>query len=126
MPTEEQTLTKDVQEWRTSRTVWFFSLVVLATLVFIKPLIVVMRGAFSEDQYSQMLVVPPLSAALIYLEQKSIFARISLTRLAASFFILFMLVFASLSFLNGGMDPSVYISLSILLFSGCCIGAFWF
>ncbi len=131
MPTESQTLTgearsKAEQGWRTPQNIWFLGLLVMATIVFIKPLAVVIRGSFSEDQYSQMLVIPPLSVALIYLEHKRIFAQISFSRLAVIFFAIFIAFFAVLSFLNGGMDPSVYISLSILLFSGCCITAFWF
>jgi len=129
--TEGQTLTGEArpkweQRWRTPQNIWFVGLLLLATIVFLKPLIVVIGGSFSGDQYAQMLVIPPLSAALIYLEQKRIFAHTSLVRLAAVFFAIFVALFAALSFLNGGMDPSIYISLSILLFSGCCIAAFWF
>lgn len=129
MPTESQTQMREAQSgqgWLTPQNIWFGSLFALATIVFIKPLAVVVRGSFSADQYSQMLVIPPLSAALIYLEQKSIFVQVSFARLAAVFFAVFIAVFAGLSFLKGSMDPSIYISLSILLFSGCCIAAFWF
>ena len=129
MPREGPTLTGEVkseQGWRATRNIWFYSLLAVAVIVFFKPLALVVRGSFSQDQYSQMLVIPPLSAALIYLEQKSIFARVSFARLAAMFFVGFIALFIALSFLNGGMDPSVYISLSILFFSGCCIAAFWF
>ena len=131
MQTESQIVTEEAPSkpgpgWRTPQNIWFLGLLVSATIIFIKPLAVVIGGSFSEDQYSQMLVIPPLSAALIYLEQKSIFSQISFTRLAAVFFAIFIALFVALSLLNGGMGPSVYISLSILLFSGCCITAFWF
>jgi len=131
VPIESQTLTGEAQSkveqgWRTPQNIWFLGLLALAVIVFIKPLAVVVRGSFSEDQYSQMLVIPPLSAALIYLEQKSIFARVNFTRLAVLFFAVFIAFFAALSFFNRSFDPSIYISLSILLFSVCCIAAFWF
>lgn len=131
VPTESQTLTgetqlKSGQGWVTPQNICFFALLALAAIIFVKPLAVVIRGSFSADQYSQMLVIPPLSAVLLYLEQKSIFAQVSFARLAAVFFVAFIAIFTGLSLLNGGMDPSIYISLSILLFSGCCIVAFWF
>jgi len=114
------------QGWFAAPNIYFFGLLALAAIVFIKPLIFVISGSFTEDQYSQMLTVPPLSAALLYLEQKSIFVHLSFSRLAAVFFAALIFLFVGLSFLKGEVDPSVYISLSILLFSACCMAAFWF
>jgi len=99
---------------------------VLAAIIFVRPLAVVLGSAVSVDQYSQILVVPPISIALLYLEQKGIFARLSFAWLGVVFFTAFVAIFAWISIFDHGMDASEYISLSVLLFSGCVIAAFWF
>lgn len=124
MPSEEQILTKS--GWLTPQHACFLGLMILAAVIFFKPLLVVLGSSVSLDQYSQILVVPPISAALIYLEQRTIFAKVSFARLGAVFFGIFVAVFACTAIFARGMDSSLYISLSILLFAGCCIATFWF
>jgi hypothetical protein len=63
---------------------------------------------------------------LFILSRKAYLSKSVLRGWQQFFFAVFIAVFAGLSFLKGSMDPSIYISLSILLFSGCCIAAFWF
>jgi len=124
VPSEEQILTKS--GWLTPQHACFLGLMILAAVIFFKPLLVVLGSSVSLDQYSQILVVPPISAALIYLEQRTIFAKVSFARLGAVFFGIFVAVFACTAIFARGMDSSLYISLSILLFAGCCIATFWF
>jgi exosortase len=131
VPSGRDTLTDEArskpgQEWFTPQNACFLGLIVLAVIIFIKPLVVVVGSSISLDQYSQMLVVPPISVALLYLEQKTIFAKVSFARLGAVFFVVFIAIFTLIVIFSRKLEPSLYISLSILLFAGCCIAAFWF
>jgi exosortase len=109
------------------RRCWYLlGLIALAMAVFHRPLWVVIGSSVSTDQYSQILVVPPLSACLLYIERKRLLAEVAYSKLGAVLYLLFVGVFVLLALQAEGMELSTYISLSILLFSGCCIAAFLF
>ena len=130
MPSEQNRLPEKVRgtaepaEWLTVRNGCFASLIVLAVAIFFRPLALVIGSSFSVDQYSQILVVPPISVALIYLEWNTIFAKVAFSKLGGAVFAVFAVTFVCITFLARGIDASTYISLSILLFSGCSIAAF--
>ncbi len=102
------------------------SLVVLAAVVFHGPLALVIGSSISVDQYSQILVVAPISAMLLYMQRSKVFAHVSYSALGGVLYLALLGVFGYVARHSGAADPSNYISLSVLLFSGCCIAAFLF
>jgi exosortase len=114
------------KSWINRREAYFIGLTILAAAIFYRPLAIVVGSSFSVDQYSQVLVVPPLSGLLLYMEKKRIFARVSFSQVGAALYVVFMGTFAYLARYAGAMDASNYISLSVLLFIACCIAAFLF
>ena len=112
--------------WIYRREAYFAALIILAAVVFHRPLAIVARSSFSVDQYSQILVVPPLSVLLLYMEKRKIFARASLSKAGGVLYMIFIGTFAYLARNAGLMDASNYIAFSVLLFAGCCIATFLF
>ena len=108
------------------REAYFVGLIILAAAIFYRPLWIVAGSSFSVDQYSQVLVVPPLSILLLYMEKKKIFAQTSFSQAGIVLYVVFIGVFAYLARNAEAMDASNYIALSILLFTACCIAAFLF
>ena len=108
------------------REVYFFGLIVLAVVIFYRPLWVVFGSSFSVDQYSQVLVVPPLSALLLHVEKRKIFARTSFSQAGVALYVIFIGAFAYLASRASEIDASNYVALSILLFTASCIAAFLF
>jgi exosortase len=99
-------------------------LVVVAAAVFHGPLALVIRYSVSIDQYSQILVVAPISVFLLYMQRRRVFAKVAYSAVGGLLYLAFAGAFAYIATNSETMDPSNYISLSILLFSGCCIAAF--
>ncbi len=120
------TAAQPFQRWLTTRNISFFCLAALAAAMFFRPLGVVLGSSVSVDQYSQILVVPPISLALLYLERNTIFAKLSYSALGGALFAIFAALFAFIAIFVRRVDDSGYISLSILLFCGCSIAAFLF
>jgi exosortase len=58
------------------RTVWFALLVGLTLAAFWAPLSALVRLAFQDEQYSHILLIPPVSAALLILERRRIFSHV--------------------------------------------------
>jgi exosortase len=58
------------------RTVWFALLVGLTLAAFWAPLNALVRLAFQDEQYSHILLIPPVSAALLILERRRIFSHV--------------------------------------------------
>ena len=112
--------------WIYRREAYFAALIIVAVVVFHHPLAIVARSSFSADQYSQILVVPPLSVLLLYMEKRKIFARASLSQIGGVVYMIFIGTFAYLVKNAGLMDASNYIALSVFLFTGCCIATFLF
>ena len=123
MPTEKGAL---IEGWFTTRNIVFLCLICTASVLFFRPLAIVVGSSVSADQYSQVLVVPPISLTLLYLERNSIFANLSYNRMGIVVFTLCSFLFVFLTFSGRTMDHSVYIALAILLSCGCSLGAFLF
>jgi exosortase len=109
-----------------ARNACWLGLMVMAGAIFFRPLAVVIGSSITADQYSQILVVPPISAALLVLEHSRVFAKVAYNKLGALLFAALLGIFVCLPFYAATSDVSDYISLSILLFSGCCIAIFLF
>ena len=101
-------------------------LVALAALCFRHALTVVIGSSVSVDRYSHILMVVPVSAALLYMEHKRILARVAYSFMGGLLYVAGLGAAAVLAHYSGSIEPSNYLSLCILLFAACCIAAFWF
>ena len=101
-------------------------LVVVAAVIIHGPLTALVGSSVSVEQYSQILVVVPISLLLLYMERKKILAQVSYSVPGAVLYLALLGAFAYASRHSATMEPSNYMSLSILLFAGCCIAAFLF
>ena len=106
------------------REAYFVGLIILAVVIFYRPLWIVVGSSFSVDQYSQVLVVAPLSVLLLYMEKRKIFARTAFSQAGVGLYVVFIGAFTYLARSASAIDASNYIALSILLFTACCIAAF--
>ena len=104
----------------------FLGLFLLALGIFRHGLFFVLRSSISVDHYSHILLVVPVSAALLYLTRKRVLATVSFWVPAGVFFLILLMGFFYAAAHASAMDPSVYLSLSILLFAACVISAFVF
>jgi exosortase len=105
---------------------FFLGLFFLAVGIFHHGLFFVLRSSVSVDHYSHILLVLPVSAALLYLTRKRALAQVSYWMPAGIFFLVLLAGFFYAAAHASEMDPSVYLSLSILLFAACIISAFVF
>jgi exosortase len=115
---------KPADDWLTRRNAIFVGLIVLAAVVFFRPLLRVIGSSVSVDQYSQILIVAPISALLIYLERNRIFSTVSYSRVGAAWFVASIGIYVCVAVISHRIGFSTYIALSILLFSACCVAAF--
>jgi exosortase len=113
-----------IAAWFTGRNGYFAALILGAALVFFRPLFLVLRSSVSVDQYSQILIIAPISVVLIYLERNTVFARVQYSWMGAAGFAVCVVAYLCIAALFNGIPSSVSIALSILLFSGACIAAF--
>ena len=117
---------KTSPSWIDRRGFFALGLILLAAVVFCHPLYLVVTSSVWSDQFSQILLVPPISVLLIYLEHKKIFRDGEYNIAGLLLYLVFGGAFLAATLRVENLDPSLYISLSILLFSACCIGAFLF
>lgn len=115
-----------LQEWMNGRHGCLLGLTAVAIAVFHRPLGIVVGSSFWTDQYAQILVVPPVSALLFYVERKRVLHKVAYSALGMVLYLACMGVFVVVSGRAAAIDPSLYLCLSIVLFAGCCISAFLF
>lgn len=78
-----------------TRKLWLFSSWLLVSiLVFLGPVIALVRLAFSEDDASHLVLIPFISAVVVYLERDKVFHSISSDRLLGGAFLLIAGCFA--------------------------------
>ena len=104
----------------------FLGLIGAAVLVFHRALFFVTGYSLAVDQYSHILLVVPVSAALIYASRKRVLAHVDYCALAGLSFLAMLGIFAFSAGYGGELTASAYLSLSILLFAGSCVAAFVF
>jgi exosortase len=107
-----------------SRHACLLGLIVVAAVIFHGPLTVLIGSSISVEQYSQILVVAPISVLLLYMERKKIFAHVAYSLPGGVLYLALLGAFAYFARHASTMDPSNYMSLSVLLFAGCCLAAF--
>jgi exosortase len=99
-------------------------LLVLSAVIFYRPLALVVESSLVAEQYSQVLIVLPVSAALLWLGQRRIFVKPAYSPVGGVLFALFAGVYLYIALTRVVQDASIQVSLSILLFSACCVASF--
>src|ERR1041385_4442926 len=115
-----------LQEWMNGRHVCLLGLIAIATALFRSPLGIVVGSSFWTDQYAQILIVPPISVLLFYVERKRVLRKVTYSVLGMVLYLACVGIFLTVPGHAAALDPSSYLCLSIVLFSGCCIAAFLF
>jgi len=73
----------------TKRWQLLFVWIVLSSLLFLKPVVALVRLSLSQDDASHLLIIPFISTAVFYLERRKIFLQVSTDKmLGGTFFIL--------------------------------------
>jgi exosortase len=102
----------------------FSTLVVVFAAIFRHPLGTVMGSALVVDQYSHILLVVPVSAALFYLDRKKVLAQVAYSKAGIAALLILVATFAYASRPASALSPSGYLSLSLLFFVSWCLAAF--
>jgi len=95
----------------TKRWQLLFVWIVLSSLLFLKPVVALVRLSFSQDDASHLLIIPFISAAVFYLERRKIFPQVSTDKMLGGIFFL-LGVFAALisSYLESTELPGLQLS----------------
>jgi exosortase len=109
-----------------SRNACFLGLLLVSVGIFHRALAFVLRSAISVDQYSHILLVIPVSVALLYLGRRRILANVTYWAPAGVLYLALVGGFAYVAGHSSAVSPSGYLSLSILFFAACCVTAFIF
>lgn len=88
----------------------FFTWTFASLLLLIKPTADLVRLSLSQDDASYLILIPIISAAVIYLERRRIFLQVSTERMFAGFFLLLGGFFALVSYLAKNPFPSLQLS----------------
>ena len=108
------------------RWILFAVLVCAIAAIFYRPLAALIGSSISVDQYSHVLLVVPMSVALLYLERERFVDVASYCVPAAGMLMLLAAVHLVLGRYRGLLSSNDSLSLSILLFVACCLAAFIF
>jgi exosortase len=102
----------------------FLGLAVLSAIVFRRALWTVLGSSLDVDKYSHILLVAPVSAALLYPARKKVLAQASYSKVGGFLLLLLLAAFAYASTQSGAFSESGYLSLSFLFFVAWCLAAF--
>lgn len=92
---------------------WLLSAwIVLSSLLFLKPIIAIVRLSLSRDDASYLVIIPFLGAAVLYLDRHKIFQQTSIDRMLGGIFLLLAGLGALISFLLGKSNPLLGLQLS--------------
>jgi exosortase len=105
---------------------WFTLLLGALAAVFHHSLATLIGSSLSVDQYSHVLLVVPVSLALLYLEREHIAAVASYSLAGAALLILLLAAFAATRGYRSSLSPDNALSLSVLFFVACSVAAFIF
>lgn len=104
---------------------WFGALLLLSLLVAIRPLTSTFKLAFTNDEYTQILLVLPVSVAFIYMEWKSVRALVRRsTRLGPALLVSSLLIAASAKLLPTHTTAGVQLALEMFALVSFWISAF--
>ena len=102
----------------------FLGLAGLSAIVFRRALWTVIGSSLDVDKYSHILLVAPVSAALLYLARKKVLAQVSYSKAGGFALLLLLVAFAYASTQSDTFSESGYLSLSFLFFVSWCLAAF--
>lgn len=105
---------KDLDATLTKRW-WLLSIwIALSSLLFLRPVIALVRLSLSQDDASHHLIIPFIAVAVSYLERQKVFKIISTDRMLAGTFSLLAGLLVLVSFLLGNSAFGLQLSASIL------------
>jgi exosortase len=82
-------LLSDTKTTMKNRWVWFGGWIFLSLLVFVRPLILFVRLSLSNDDISYVILIPFISALILFIERRKVFLELSVDKaLAGCLFIL--------------------------------------
>jgi exosortase len=113
-------------DWRRLRPWCLAGLVVVAIVLFIRPLAIVIGSSIQVDQYSQVLVVPPLALCLLYFDRRKLFQEVRYQWLGAASYVVIAVAYLVGSAFVARTDFSTWLAFSLVLFAATCASAFWF
>ena len=102
----------------------FALLVLLAIAVFHHPLAVLIGSSLAVDQYSHVLLVLPVSLALLYSARSRILADAAFSAAGGILLLLLVAVFLLTRHYSAGLSPNDSLSLSLFFFVSLCLAAF--
>ncbi len=112
-------------ERMSSRTLCFAALSFLAAILARHQIVSVLRLSLKQDQYSHILLIIPISAALMFLERKTIFSRVKFY-LPAGLGLVFIALCAVFLSKHPLVGATRWLSPSMALFNLWCVIAFLF
>jgi exosortase len=107
-------LLSDAKTAMRNRWVWFSGWIFLSSLFFVRPLIALIRVSLSNDDVSYIVLIPFLSAAVLFIERRKVFFELSVDK-ALGGCILTLGVFTAVAARLLGGVLSVYILSLVLL-----------
>ncbi len=89
-----------------------FAWIVLSSLLFLKPVVAVVRLSLSQDDGSYLVIIPFISAAVLYLERQKIFQHTSIDKMLGGTFLLLAGLAVLISSHLGKSNPLLGLQLS--------------
>jgi exosortase len=89
-----------------------FAWIVLWSLLFLTPVVAIVRLSFSHDDASYLVIIPFISAAVLYLERHKIFQQTSVDKVLGGTFLLLAGLATLISFLLGKNNPLLGLQIS--------------
>lgn len=94
---------------------WLLSVwIALSSLLFLRPVIALVRLSLSQDDASHLVIIPFIAVAVFYLERQKVLKSISTDRILAGTFLLLAGLLVLVSFFLGKSSLGLQLSASIL------------
>jgi exosortase len=106
--------------------VCFALLVLISSVIFWRSLVVVFAAAFYNDQYSHILLIPPVSMALLYSERPKMFRNVEYCFPAGLFLLLLVMAFVWVTRFLPFLSQNDALSLRMAFFVSWVVMAFVF
>jgi exosortase len=101
-----------------NRWVWFSGWIFLSSLFFVRPLMVLIRVSLSNDDVSYIVLIPFLSAAVLFIERRKVFFELSVDKTLGGCILILGVFTAVASRLLGGVLSVYILSLVLLWLAG--------
>ena len=102
----------------------FVSLIIILSVIFWRSWVEVAAAAFHNDQYSHILLVLPVSVALLYLERRRVFRNVTCCLPAGVILVLLWAASVWIARYPLPLSENDAHSLRMTFFVGCCVAAF--